>query len=389
MLQGKALVLAVMMLTAAPIAVTDEGQNFMGDVTDNVSERFVSTNPEREEILPEDNLVDEKLDREKLTSDDKAADERNTKSESDEGKEEPCFTWADLEKKMKDDRKDWDKEGKDRDREDKESKEDKEEREEVDEEESEDDRARGEDESQDESEKSEESEKDEALMAEMEELKEACEEGDEDACLELREIMAELMEENKEDWDREEKDWDKEGKDWNKEGIDEEACLTMEEWEEKLGSDKKSKDERWEYSDWSHEHLRELYIVLEKDCEAGDEESCEQLAILEANKEKFGKEKDRERDWEDEEICIREDENGVVYYDCEKDGEMDEVRAMMVELEVACEDGNETSCEELEEMMASLEEEKEEEKEECGREKEESEDESEEESEDEENSDEE
>ena len=94
-------------------------------------------------------------------------------------------------------------------------------------------------------------------------------------------------------------------------------------------------------------------------------------------------------DWEDEEICIREDENGVVHYDCEKDEEMDEVRAMMVELEVACEDGNETSCEELEEMMASLEEEKEEEKEECGREKEESEDESEEESEDEETSDEE
>ena len=333
MLQGKALVLAVMMLTAAPIAVTDEGQNFMGDVTDNVSDRFVSTNPEREEILPEDNLVDERLDREKLASDDKAADERNTKSESDEGKEEPCFTWADLEKKMKDDRKDWDKEGKDRDREDKESKEDKEEREEVDEEESEDDRARGEDESQDESEESEESEKDEALMAEMEELKEACEEGDEDACLELREIMAELMEENKEDWDREEKDWDKEGKDWNKEGIDEEACLTMEEWEEKLGSDKKSKDERWEYSDWSHEHLRELYIVLEKDCEAGDEESCEQLAILEANKERFGKEKEHEREWHDE--------------DFKEDDEMTEIRAMMVELEVACEDGDEESCEGL------------------------------------------
>ena len=171
------------------------------------------------------------------------------------------------------------------------------------------------------------------------------------------------------------KDWDKEGKDWNKEGIDEEACLTMEEWEEKLGSDKKSKDERWEYSDWSHEHLRELYIVLEKDCEAGDEESCEQLAILEANKERFGKEKEHEREWHDE--------------DFKEDDEMTEIRAMMVELEVACEDGDEESCEGLEELMASLEEEKEEEKEECGREKEESEDESEEESEDEETSDEE
>ena len=48
MLQGKALVLAVMMLTAAPIAATDQGQNFIVDVTDNVSERFVSTDPERE-----------------------------------------------------------------------------------------------------------------------------------------------------------------------------------------------------------------------------------------------------------------------------------------------------------------------------------------------------
>ena len=54
---------------------------------------------------------------------------------------------------------------------------------------------------------------------------------------------------------------------------------------------------------------------------------------------------------------------------------VDEIRAMMVELDAACEDGDEASCEELEEMMASLEEEKEEQKEECDREKEESEDE--------------
>ena len=111
----------------------------------------------------------------------------------------------------------------------------------------------------------------------------------------------------------------------------------MEDWEEKLGSDKKSKDERWEYSDWSQEHLRELYIVLEKDCEAGDEESCEQLAILEANKERFGKEKEHEREWHDE--------------DFKEDDEMTEIRAMMVELEVACEDGDEESCEGLEEFQ--------------------------------------
>ena len=422
MLQGKALVLAVMMLTAAPIAATDQGQNFIVDVTDNVSERFVSTDPEREETLPvkdvldeEDRstseevetcytieeykaLVGERLDLAKDEAPKEKIDEERKEKESDSKKEdrarstddkkdvlvdeeecltvdqweakfesekEPCFTWKDLEKKMKDDRKDWDKEGKDWD------KEDNEEREEVNEE----DRARGEDESE---EKSEDSEKDEAFMAEMEELKKACEEGDEDACIELREIIAEMMKERQGDWNRE-------GKDWGLGHIDEEACLTMKEWEEKFGKGKKGKHYKWEYSGWSHQNLRQLHVVLEKDCEEGSEEACERFSVLEANKERFGKEKDSERDWEGEEICIREDENGVIHYDCEKDGEMDEIRAMMVELDAACEDGDEASCEELEEMMASLEEEKEEQKEECGREKEESEDESE----DEENSDEE
>ena len=40
MLEGKALVVAVMMLTAAPIAATDQGQAFLGDVTYEIGEVF-------------------------------------------------------------------------------------------------------------------------------------------------------------------------------------------------------------------------------------------------------------------------------------------------------------------------------------------------------------
>jgi len=36
MLEGKALVVAIMMLTAAPIAATDSGQIFIEDVRNNV-----------------------------------------------------------------------------------------------------------------------------------------------------------------------------------------------------------------------------------------------------------------------------------------------------------------------------------------------------------------
>ena len=40
MLEGKALVVAIMMLTAAPIAATDQGQAFLGDVTYEIGEVF-------------------------------------------------------------------------------------------------------------------------------------------------------------------------------------------------------------------------------------------------------------------------------------------------------------------------------------------------------------
>ena len=64
MLEGKALVVAIMMLTAAPIAATDQGQAFIGDVTYEIGEVF---NDEEEEtkvvdkVLDEDDIEDKEL----------------------------------------------------------------------------------------------------------------------------------------------------------------------------------------------------------------------------------------------------------------------------------------------------------------------------------------
>jgi hypothetical protein len=68
-------------------------------------------------------------------------------------------------------------------------------------------------------------------------------------------------------------------------------------------------------------------------------------------------------DWDDEKICIREDENGVIHYDCgddrkEKGPHRDAfVREIIEELEYACEEENdEEACAGLEEMFAEFEE---------------------------------
>ena len=41
MLEGKALVVAIMMLTAAPLVVTDDGRAIVGDVTSDVTDMFI------------------------------------------------------------------------------------------------------------------------------------------------------------------------------------------------------------------------------------------------------------------------------------------------------------------------------------------------------------
>ena len=70
MLEGKALVVAIMMLTAAPIAATDQGQAFIGDVTYEIGEVF---NDEEEETKVVDKVIDEAdiKDKELLLTDEK------------------------------------------------------------------------------------------------------------------------------------------------------------------------------------------------------------------------------------------------------------------------------------------------------------------------------
>ncbi|MEO2180056.1 MAG: hypothetical protein ABGW86_02105, partial [Candidatus Poseidoniia archaeon] len=321
MLEGKALIVAVMMLTAAPIAATDEGQAFLGDITYDLGEILDTDEEEnkvidrklddtgiednellltdenldvdcltlgqwKEQFLPEDKVVvreekdgarngdsketDEKendldkkdwVDKDTVTKDDcLSAEEWALKFESD--RVEPCFTLEDLKKKVRDDRKDWHgdwesdwneewveelellaeacKDGNEEACEEllvirEELAEDREE-EERDEE---NDGARsGDNDSEDEEEASDDDEvtiiyDDEAddrdeeeweeIRAVIQELAVACEDGNEEACVELREMITEIMSDRKEDWN---KDWHKDGeRDWNKD-----SCLTMEEW---------------------------------------------------------------------------------------------------------------------------------------------------------------
>ena len=56
MLEGKALVVAIMMLTAAPLVVTDDGRAILGDVTSDVTDMFTV------EESAEDPKLDELLD---------------------------------------------------------------------------------------------------------------------------------------------------------------------------------------------------------------------------------------------------------------------------------------------------------------------------------------
>ena len=389
MLEGKALVIAIMMLTAAPIAATDSGQIFIEDVRDNVEKMLSDEEPakvteiiddsdrsaeedtdvpcftfeEWKERYSDEEKVDEvkaveskenKNDRARGDDDRKddnkkedyydkedwadketvskyddclTDDEWTLKFESD--KDESCFTFEDFEAKKWDEtkyhNKGWDRihygdrslpsEDNDWDND-----EDEDFRlyleelsntcDEGDEEACEEllaireelaEERDDEDRDEDEGARGGDENEDEEFRLYLAELAEACDEGDEEACGEFREIMAELVE------DREEKDRDRDEKDW-----DEDACLTMEEWREVLGDDKKER-----YND----------------------------------------------DWDDGKICIREDENGVIHYDCgydrkEKGPHRDAfVRVMLEELEYACEEENdEEACAELEEIVAEFEE---------------------------------
>ena len=230
-----------------------------------------------------------------------SAEEWALKFESDEDKEEPCFTIEELEEKMKGERKHhkkgWDRlrhdEDKDWDREDRDWYED------------------------------------EEFRLYLAELSEACDEGDEVACDELLEIREELAADREEEGeDREEEDREREDEgeersrssdeseneevreDEEKE-FDEEACLTMEEWKEILDDDKEEDKREWdndrkEKGPHRDAFVREMIEELEIACEEeGNEEACEEFEAMmthieEIEEKEGGCDKEREEEESDE-----------------------------------------------------------------------------------------
>ena len=113
MLEGKALVVAIMMLTAAPLVVTDDGRAIVGDVTSDVTDMF--TVEEAAEDPKLDELLDDAVDKSELSELEK---ERKQVEVVATEEEKECY-FLDEAKEMMGDKegKDWDKEDKDWDKE--------------------------------------------------------------------------------------------------------------------------------------------------------------------------------------------------------------------------------------------------------------------------------
>ena len=425
MLEGKALVVAIMMLTAAPLVVTDDGRAIVGDVTRDVTDMFIDSEP----LPAEDPKLDEVLDDAKDKTNEKDRElERKELAATETKEEKSCYYLEEIKEEMMEGKEGWDKEDKWETEEDffaaleklsaecdegnedsceklaylreelaEDREEESEEREDEERDEEESDEREG-SRSGDETESEEDNEKDELdeeFIAEMEELKEACGEGNEESCEELREMVAELMTNRKDDiqlvigedgvvyyeerkdkdWDREDKDWDKEEKDWD------EACLTMEEWEEVFEKDRKEKESRHKDGHKKMNMEDFMYALEQMDEEEiseikqitniSDEEWDEMVVKMETKNM-------TEEDWK----TVMQKMKLVFDHEMkEEHEEMEAFRAQMKEFDDACEAGNETACEELAVMMEEIGEdfrEDKEDKEGCN--KEESEEESEEES---------
>ena len=303
MIENQAYIVALMLLIASPIAIaSDEGQA--------VLERFSNT---------PDDLVDvEKNDRTEALDDllkedilnDVPTDKIDTKDVV-----EDCYTLEQWKERLSDydwDKKDWEKES--------------DEVREEEERDDEDDGARGGDDGSDEEEddgehshaddKADDHSHDddeaddhnhvtdrydenwEEIRAVMQELAEACEDGSEEACVDLREMIAVMMDDRKEkDWDQGwDKGWDREEKDW-----DDEACLTMEEWKKIFGDDKddrkddrKGDDDRKKRGPHRDVFVREIIEDLEIACNEDDEEACEELEELITKLENDEQEREKE-----------------------------------------------------------------------------------------------
>ena len=366
MLEGKALFVAVMMLTAAPIAATDQGQAFIGDVTYEIGEVFTGEDEEAEaldktlektdiedkELLLTDKIVEEdcltlaqykelfgerdeileqRKDKEGARGEDKEDKKSDDKKESDLTKEE----WAEKKEVVDEEAclsaEEWALKL--------ESKEDKEEPcFTIDELENKlkDDRKhhkKGWDRTRHDKEKEwdrEEKEwyEEEEFRSYLAELSEACDEGNEESCEELREVREELAadrdeegeEREEEDEERQEEERSRssdesegdEAREDEEKEFDEEACLTMEEWKEVIDEDKKEDEDRKDDENRKKQgqhrdaFVREIMEELGNACEEGNEEACVELEEMFAEVEEKEGGCDKERD--DEEKDESEDE---------------------------------------------------------------------------------
>ncbi len=267
MIEGKALIVAVMMLTAAPIAATDGGQAFLGEISSDIGEIF-DTNEEKnkdfegkELLLTDENIeVDcltlEQWKEEFVTEGEQIVREENNAARNSDDKE------TDEKKEDYSDKEDW-------------------------------------------ADKETVVKEDDCLTAEEWTLK--FESDEKEPCFTL-EDLEKKMRDGKEDWN---KDWHNDGeRDWN-----EDSCLTMEEWKKIFAADKREKDERDREDDRKERgphrdaFVREMLEELEHACEEeGNEEACAELEEMIAQFEEREGECDKERD-DDEDESEQEDES--------------------------------------------------------------------------------
>ena len=384
MIENQAYIVALMLLIASPIAIaSDEGQAVLErfertpdvlidiekndrtedlddllkeDIRDVVEdcytieqwkERLADYDWNKEDGEQESNEVREEEDGARGNSDDKEEKEDYNK-ETDKVTDKDCFTETEFEEfvgkmdnKDKADRdcvtvgqvmekweriregardrdydRDWDRDDDEAD----------DEREESDEDEG----ARGENEEESDEEESDEGndlddevdEEKAELVAVIGELKEACEGGDEAACLELEELLEEYWKA----WDQDEK------RDWVQEDRDDSECVgkhMMDRMKEKFGRDRGEKDRDRDYGhDWERdddeewEEFRAFMAELGVACDEGDEEACEELEELITELENDEQEREEECDEhdEDDENNHDEDDEG----DSEDDSEDEE-----------------------------------------------------------------
>ena len=105
MLEGKALVVAIMMLTAAPLVVTDDGRAIVGDVTRDVTDMFTDSEP----LPAEDPKLDEVLDDAKDKTNEKDRElERKELAATETKEEKSCYYLEE----MMEGKEGWDKEDK-------------------------------------------------------------------------------------------------------------------------------------------------------------------------------------------------------------------------------------------------------------------------------------